>query len=75
LAKAVANSTKDLDFELDEKRREINLTEIGYEKTKAKLGKNFIRSRGSLMLEILNALKAKHIFKLNKDYIVLKIKY
>jgi preprotein translocase subunit SecA len=24
------------------------------------------------MLEILNALKAKHIFKLNKDYIVLK---
>jgi preprotein translocase subunit SecA len=33
------NSTKDLDFELDEKRREINLTEIGYEKTKAKLGK------------------------------------
>jgi preprotein translocase subunit SecA len=26
------------------------------------------------MLEILNALKAKHIFKLNKDYIVLKIK-
>jgi preprotein translocase subunit SecA len=56
------------------KRREINLTEIGYEKTKAKLGKNFIRSRGSLMLEILNALKAKHIFKLNKDYIVLKNK-
>lgn len=76
LAKAVANSlTKDLDFELDEKRREINLTEIGYEKTKAKLGKKTLYDlEDPWMLEILNALKAKHIFKLNKDYIVLKNK-
>ena len=76
LAKAVANSlTKDVDFELDEKRREINLTEIGYEKTKAKLGKKTLYDlEDPWMLEILNALKAKYIFKLNKDYIVLKNK-
>jgi preprotein translocase subunit SecA len=76
LAKAVANSlTKDLDFELDEKRREINLTESGYEKTKAKLGKKTLYDlEDPWMLEILNALKAKYIFKLNKDYIVLKNK-
>jgi preprotein translocase subunit SecA len=76
LAKAVANSlTKDLDFELDEKRRDINLTESGYEKTKAKLGKKTLYDlEDPWMLEILNALKAKHIFKLNKDYIVLKNK-
>lgn len=76
LAKAVANSlTKDIDFELDEKRREINLTEIGYEKTKAKLGKKTLYDlEDPWMLEILNALKAKYIFKLNKDYIVLKNK-
>lgn len=76
LAKAVANSlTKDLHFELDEKRRDINLTEIGYEKTKAKLGKKTLYDlEDPWMLEILNALKAKYIFKLNKDYIVLKNK-
>ena len=76
LAKAVANSlTKDFDFELDEKRREINLTEIGYEKTKIKLGKNTLYDlEDPWMLEILNALKAKYIFKLNKDYIILKDK-
>ena len=76
LAKAVANSLiKDLDFELDEKRREINLTEIGYEKTKIKLGKKTLYDlEDPWMLEILNALKAKYIFKLNKDYIILKDK-
>ena len=76
LAKAVANSlAKDLDFELDEKRREINLTEIGYEKTKIKLGKETLYDvEDPWMLEILNALKAKYIFKLNKDYIILKDK-
>ena len=76
LAKAVANSlTKELDFELNEKRREINLTEIGYEKVKAKLGKKTLYDiEDPWMLEILNALKAKYIFKLNKDYIILKDK-
>ena len=40
LAKAIANYlTKELHFEVDEKRRDINLTESGYKEAKEKLGK------------------------------------
>jgi preprotein translocase subunit SecA len=76
LAKAVANNlTKDLHFEVDEKRREINLTELGYKETKIKLGKkNLYDPDDPWILEILNALKAKYVFKQNKDYIVLNNK-
>ena len=76
LAKAIANYlTKDLHFELDEKRREINLTEIGYREAKEKLGKKTLYDPDDpWILELLNALKAKYIFKLNKDYIVLNNK-
>ena len=72
LAKAIANYlTKELHFELDEKRREINLTEIGYKEAKEKLGKKTLYDPDDpWILELLNALKAKYIFKLNKDYIV-----
>ena len=66
---------KDQDFEMDEKRREINLTEKGYEIVKKKLGKQTLYDlQDPWILEILNALKAKYIFKLNKDYIVLNNK-
>jgi len=76
LAKAVAEILeKDLHFQLEEKRREINLTEEGYQKTKECLGKKTLYdSDDPWILEILNALKAKHVFKLNKDYIVLNNK-
>jgi len=76
LAKAVAELLeKDLHFQLEEKRREINLTEEGYQKTKECLGKKTLYdSDDPWILEILNALKAKHVFKLNKDYIVLNNK-
>jgi preprotein translocase subunit SecA len=76
LAKAVANSlTKGIHFELDEKRREINLTEEGYKEAKEKLGKKSLYDPDDpWILEVLNGLKAKHIFKLNKDYIVLNNK-
>jgi len=76
LAKAIANSLEnEKDFQLDEKRREINLTEKGYQDVKEKLGKKTLYdSDDPWILEILNALKAKHIFKLNKDYIVLNNK-
>jgi preprotein translocase subunit SecA len=76
LAKAVANSlVKDLHFQLDEKRREINLTEAGYKEAKIKLGKKTLYDPDDpWILELLNALKAKYIFKLNKDYIVLNNK-
>ncbi len=76
LAKIIANLLeKDLHFELDEKRREINLTEKGYQEVKEKLGKDTLYDlEDPWVLEVLNALKAKYIFKLNKDYIVLNNK-
>ena len=76
LAKAIANYlTKDLHFEVDEKRRDINLTEAGYKEAKEKLGKKTLYDPNDpWILELLNALKAKYIFKLNKDYIVLNNK-
>jgi preprotein translocase subunit SecA len=76
LAKAIANILeKEIHFQVDEKRREINLTELGYKEAKDKLGKKSLYdSDDPWILEILNALKAKYIFKLNKDYIVLNNK-
>jgi preprotein translocase subunit SecA len=76
LSKILANFLeKENDFQIDEKRKEINLTEKGYQKTKEKLGKKSLYdSDDPWILEILNALKAKYIFKLNKDYIVLNNK-
>jgi preprotein translocase subunit SecA len=76
LAKSIAKILeKSKDFEIDEKRKDINLTENGYQKTKALLGKKSLyESDDPWILEILNALKAEYIFKLNKDYIVLNNK-
>ena len=76
LAKGIAELLeKELHFEIDEKRREINLTEKGYLEVKLQLGKETLYDlEDPWILEILNALKAKYIFKLNKDYIVLKNK-
>ena len=76
LAKALADVLeKDLHFEVDEKRRDINLTEEGYKETKERLGKKTLYDYDDpWILEVLNALKAKYIFKLNKDYIVLNNK-
>jgi preprotein translocase subunit SecA len=76
LAKELANFLeKEKDFQVDEKRKDINLTEEGYQKAKKQLGKTSLyETDDPWILEILNALKAKYIFKLNKDYIVLKNK-
>jgi preprotein translocase subunit SecA len=76
LSKAIANILqKDFHFQLDEKRREINLTENGYKEVKESLGKKTLYDPDDpWILEILNALKAKYLFKLNKDYIVLNNK-
>lgn len=76
LAKKVINFLeKDKDFQIDEKRREINLTESGYQIIKEKLGKKSLYdAEDPWILEILNALKAKYVFKLNKDYVILENK-
>ena len=76
LAKALADCLeKGIHFELDEKRRDINLTEEGYKESTERLGKKSLYDADDpWILEILNALKAKYIFQLNKDYIVLNNK-
>jgi preprotein translocase subunit SecA len=76
LAKKIASIlVKGIDFEIDEKRREINLTEVGYKSIKEKLGKKTLYdTEDPWILEILNGLKAQYIFKKNKDYIVLNNK-
>lgn len=76
LAQAVAAGLeKDLHFQLDEKRKDIHLTEIGYKEAKTRLGKKTLYDRDDpWILNILNALKAKYFFHLNKDYIVLNNK-
>jgi preprotein translocase subunit SecA len=76
IAKALAESLKkDIDFQVDEKRKDINLTEEGYEKAKTIVGKKSLYDPlDPWILEILNALKANYLFKLNKDYIVLNNK-
>ena len=76
LAKAVINTLQsELHFQVDEKRKDINLTEEGYKELKERLGKRTLYdSDDPWILEILNALKAQHIFKFNKDYIILNNK-
>ena len=66
---------KEKDFQIDEKRKDINLTELGYQKCKEILGKTSLYEMNDpWILEILNALKAKYIFQLDKDYMILKNK-
>ena len=73
LAKEIADTLdRDQDFQIDEKQKEISLTTFAYEKLEQKLGKKTLYEvNDSWILEIINALKAKYIFKLNKDYIIL----
>ena len=66
---------KEMDFQIDEKRKDISFTEKGYEKTLALLGKpSLYDPTDPWILEILNALKANYLFKLNRDYILLNNK-
>ena len=76
IAKNVIKSLeKEKDFEVDEKRRDIFLTEEGDKKIRKVLRINNLYDKKSpWILEVLNALKAKYLFKLNKDYIVLNNK-
>lgn len=68
IAKSLENS---FHFEVDEKRRDIHLTEIGYETAIRKLGKTSLYDlEDPWILEILNALKANYLFKKNKDYML-----
>jgi preprotein translocase subunit SecA len=59
------------DYVIDEKMRTANLTEHGIEKIEKILGvKNVYESEYSTLFHIEAALKAKTLFKNNKDYII-----
>jgi preprotein translocase subunit SecA len=73
--KIISFLKKDIDFEVDEKRRDINLTDKGYQEVTILLSKETLYdSDDPWILEILNALKAQYIFKRNKDYVILNNK-
>ena len=76
LAESVVNLLeKNKDFQIDEKQKDVNLTEEGYKTITRFLGKkSLFDPKDPWILTILNALKAEYIFKLNKDYIVLNNK-
>ena len=72
---AISLLEKNKDFQIDEKQKDINLTEEGYKTVSDFLGKqSLFDPKDPWILPILNALKAEYIFKLNKDYIVLNNK-
>lgn len=76
IANKIANRLqKEIHYEIDEKRRDISLTEVGQEKVKEFLGKQSLYDpKDPWIHEILNALRAMQLYKCNKDYIVLKEK-
>ena len=62
-------------FVIDQKQRDVNLTEEGYQRAAQLVGKTTLYDlNDSYALEILNALKAHLVFKRDKDYIVLNNK-
>jgi preprotein translocase subunit SecA len=65
---------KSIDFYILEKTGNTFLTEIGYEKVATYLGlekKSLHNWSDPWILPIINALKAKYLLRLNKDYIIL----
>lgn len=63
---------KDADFEVDEKRKTISLTDAGIEKAQKLLGvENIYTERGTKYVHHLNiAVRAKALYDRDKDYVV-----
>ena len=71
-AKIVRRLTVDVDYEVDEKKRTIGILEAGIEKVEDLLGiENLYESVNTPLIGFLNnAVKAKELFKRDKDYVV-----
>ncbi len=63
---------KEIDFTVDEKQRQVSLTDEGVDKLEARLGvDNMYDPHNMEVLHHVNqALKAHHLFKRDKDYVV-----
>ena len=64
---------RDVDYEVDEKKRTIGVLESGIEKVEDHLGiENLYESVNTPLVGFINnAVKAKELFKLDKDYVVI----
>ncbi|OGK64397.1 preprotein translocase subunit SecA [Candidatus Roizmanbacteria bacterium RIFOXYA1_FULL_41_12] len=70
-AQVVSRLMAESDYTIDEKMRTVNLTEHGIEKIEKILGvKNVYESDYDSLFHIEAALKARTLFKLNRDYII-----
>ena len=69
----VARLTRDVDYEVDEKKRTIGVLERGVERVEDFLGiDNLYESANTPLVGYLNnAIKAKELFKRDKDYVVM----
>ena len=72
-AKVVKLLNKDRDYEVDEKKRTVGVLEAGIDKVEDHLGiENLYESLNTPLIGFLNnAIKAKELFKRDKDYVVL----
>ncbi|GAA1670314.1 protein translocase subunit SecA [Citricoccus zhacaiensis] len=72
-SKLVRKLTLDEDYEVDEKKKTVGVLEPGIEKTEDWLGiTNLYESANTPLIQYLNnAIKAKELFKKDKDYVVL----
>ncbi|NIZ93796.1 preprotein translocase subunit SecA [Kineococcus rubinsiae] len=71
-AKIVRRLTKDVDYEVDEKKRTVGVMESGIAKVEDLLGiENLYESVNTPLVGFLNnAVKVKELFKRDKDYVV-----
>ncbi|WP_193105307.1 preprotein translocase subunit SecA [Brachybacterium sp. FME24] len=72
-AKVVTLLRRDRDYEVDEKKRTVGVLESGIDKVEDHLGiENLYESLNTPLIGFLNnAIKAKELFKKDKDYVIL----
>ena len=71
-ASVVRALTRDVDYEVDEPKRTVVPTEVGIEKVEAQLGVGNLYDgvQQNLVHQLQVALKAKELYKRDKDYII-----
>jgi preprotein translocase subunit SecA len=72
-AKVARNLTRDVDYEVDEKKRTISVLEPGITKVEDHLGiENLYESANTPLISFLNnSIKAKELFHNDKEYVVM----
>ena len=72
-ARIVPRLVKDVDYEVDEKKRTVAITESGVEKVEDQLGiENLYESINTSLVGYLNnAMKARELYRKDKEYVVM----